>query len=605
MPDPYNAGGDFFVSTFRNAILLIGRFTPSQSNILYGIVCRPDINPGQETILGGFMKNHSVTATHARIRFLAATATLLAFPLCTHAAFTGSGSLALSSGTRTVSDSTITASSLNQSAVYVTGGILTLKNDKVSSTGYVSASTSTSLPGAGGGGPSASGTDSASFYGLAAGILAWSESGSAIIDVTNTHVTTTGTGANGVFAYSKGVISITGDSVICTGNYAHAIMCSGGGKLTAKNLYLSTAGTNSGAVATDRNGGTITLDSSTVITSGADSPGIYSTGTITVSNSSVSSATEAASIEGTNSIILRNTKLSGSAGKKSRGIFIYQSMSGDATGSHSTFNMTGGSYTWPSSSGPAFFVTNDTGVITLTGVTVSNSSPLLALASSVAYATKESWGTTGSNGGKMRFTADSSTALAGNLVIDSISDLFLTLKHGSSLTGNIDSANSGKLVTVTLDSTSTWTVTKTSYLDTITDPLINTNDYTVTNIVGNGHNVVYAKAANSKLGGKVYALAGSGCLVPSDSVSATCSNNPSAGIAAQATLAPNSSIHLSGWGRISLGSAYAGKVKTLALYDLQGKCLGIRTTTSDDISVQELFGASQNALHVLKILSAH
>jgi len=41
---------------------------------------------------------------------------------------------------------------------------------------------------------------------------------------------------------------------------------------------MSTAGANSGAIATDRGAGTINMSGGSVTTSGADSPGIYSTG---------------------------------------------------------------------------------------------------------------------------------------------------------------------------------------------------------------------------------------------------------------------------------------------------------------------------------------
>ena len=74
------------------------------------------------------------------------------------------------------------------------------------------------------------------------------------------------------------------------------------------------------------------------------------------------------------------------------GVMIYQSMSGDAQGTKGTYTMTGGSLAYTPSSGPLFYVTNSTGVITLKGVTVSSGSGILVKASA------GDWGNSGSNG---------------------------------------------------------------------------------------------------------------------------------------------------------------------------------------------------------------
>ena len=278
-------------------------------------------------------------------------------------------------------------------------------------------------------------------------------------------------------------------------------MASGGGTVTLTDVNISTAGASSGAIATDRGGGTITATGGTVATSGANSPAIYSTGAITVTNGTLSSSgSEAAVIEGGNSITLNDSSLTSTLTGK-WGVMIYQSMSGDASGTKGTFTMTGGSLT-SATGGPLFYVTNSTGVITIKGVAVTAGSGVLIKAAT------GNWGTSGSNGGTAVFTADGET-LTGDLVSDSSSSISATLQNGTTLTGTIDSA------ALTLDASSVRNVTGDSTLTSLSDAS-GISGTTVTNIHGNGHTVYYdsSLAANNSLGGQTYGLTGGGQLVP-------------------------------------------------------------------------------------------
>jgi hypothetical protein len=315
-------------------------------------------------------------------------------------------------------------------------------------------------------------------------------------------VTTTGNGANGIFAYGTSIATASNITIKDTGQYAHGAMASGGGTVILTNVNIATAGANSGAIATDRGGGTITATGGTVTTSGQVSPAIYSTGNITVSGGTLSaSGAEAAVIEGANSITLTDSHLSASKSGK-WGVLIYQSMSGDSAGTKGTFTMSGGSLAYAASSGPLFYVTNSTGVISLKGVTVTAGGGVLIKAAT------GNWGTSGSNGGTVVFTADGET-LTGDLVSDSASSIAATLQNSTTLTGTIDSA------ALMLDATSVWNVTGTSYLTSLSDAS-GISGTTITNIHGNGHTVYYdtSLAANSALGGKTYSLSGGGTLTP-------------------------------------------------------------------------------------------
>ena len=114
----------------------------------------------------------------------------------------------------------------------------------------------------------------------------------------------------------------------------------------------------------------------------------------------------------------------------------------------------------------------------------------------------------------MIFTADGET-LTGNIDLDSYSSMTASLKNSSSLTGHIDAANTAKAIALTLDATSTWTVTANSYLTSLSDAG-GISGTSITNITSNGHTVYYdaSATASSPLGGKTYTLNGGGSLTP-------------------------------------------------------------------------------------------
>ncbi len=214
----------------------------------------------------------------------------------------------------------------------------------------------------------------------------------------------------------------------------------------------------------------------------------------------ISNGTEASVIEGFNSINMKNTTLSGGVAKTG-GIMVYQSMSGDAATGTGNVTINGGTYT--ATAGPAFYITNTDSNIHLTGVNVTCASGTL-----IKAAGGSQWGTNGTNGGIVNFTADNET-LNGSLIADTISSIDATLTNGSTLAGAITNAS------LTLDSTSTWSVTGNSTLTALTDPS-GISGSTITNIIGNGYTVTYDQnlTQNSSLDGKTYTLTNGGTLTP-------------------------------------------------------------------------------------------
>lgn len=81
-------------------------------------------------------------------------------------------------------------------------------------------------------------------------------------------------------------------------------MTTGGGTMIASNLTVTTSGTSSAAIRTDRGGGNVSVNGGTYTTNGQGSPAIYSTAAIKVSNATLNSKTsEGVVIEG--KIVLR------------------------------------------------------------------------------------------------------------------------------------------------------------------------------------------------------------------------------------------------------------------------------------------------------------
>ncbi len=384
------------------------------------------------------------------------------------------GALTWRSGTATRSGR-YSAATRNESGVLVRGGSLTLDDAAISTRGDTSSQ------------------DDSSFFGLNAGVLAF-ESGH--VTVRGGSITTSGTGANGLYAYGSGRAAMTGATIVASGDGGHGAMAAGGGTVAITDVIIRTSGQSGAAVATDRGGGTVTVDGGTLTTSGYRSPGIYSTGDITVTGAHVlATGAEAAVVEGSNSVTVVDSSLTGTL---NRGVMLYNSMSGDAAAGTGSFTMTGGSLI--ARAGPAFFITNTTARIRLSDhARVSARSGVLVDASAVGT------GSGNDHPATVSFAADDET-LRGDLVADRTSALAVTLSGATTLTGVITHA------TLALDGSSVWTVSGDSSLTLVSGAAI--SGTRITNIVGDGHTVTYDAAADSALGGRTYTLTDGGRLSP-------------------------------------------------------------------------------------------
>ncbi len=358
-------------------------------------------------------------------------------------------------------DLTYQSETADESALIInTGDAVTISNPTVIKTG------------------DSNGGDNCNFYGLNAGVLAM---GGTTTNITGGIIETSASGANGVFSYGGNggrngaegdgtTVNISDTIITTTGDGSGGIMTTGGGTTNAANLTITTSGRSSAAIRTDRGGGLVTVDGGTYTTNGLGSPAIYSTADITVKNATlVSNLSEGVCIEGKNTITLENcnmtannTQCNGNATFHDT-IMIYQSMSGDADSGTSSFTMTGGSLT--SQSGHMFHVTNTHAVINLSGVQLINEGSDILLS-----VCDDGW-----NGASniAEVNADGQE-MEGAILVGDNSSLTLTLTNGSTFTGyfsgEIENAKGGTVsteigaVNVSLDETSTWTLTADSWI---------------------------------------------------------------------------------------------------------------------------------------------
>ena len=318
--------------------------------------------------------------------------------------------------------------------------------------------------------------DESDFYGTNAAVLATSGT----LNITDSEITTDGAHANAVFATGEGVIEISDSTITTTSNNSGAVMVTGGGTLTANNVTAKTSGNSSAPIRSDRGGGTMTINGGSYESNGVGSPVVYSTADVTVNNANmVSTASEGVVVEGKNSVTLNGVTMTADNnthnGKSEtyKAIFLYQSMSGDAD--EGTASFTAKDSEINILNGDTIFVTNTTAEIYLENNTITNESGDFLRIQTGA------WGNEGSNGGTVIATL-SNQRIEGDIIVDSISTLDLTLENGSKFFGAIDTDNQAQEVTLTMSADSVLVLQGDTYVDSLTN-----EDSTNSNIYLNGY----------------------------------------------------------------------------------------------------------------------
>lgn len=385
--------------------------------------------------------------------------------------FGGSGEVTNGTSANTITEDTevdsetYTSTGDDENALRVDGATVTLKDITIEKTAG-----------------SSSNTEDGDFYGLNAGLLVLN---GATATITGATVNTSVTNGNGVFSYGEGtVVNISDSTIRTTENNSGGIQTTGG-TMNATNLDVETQENSAAAIRSDRGGGTVNVDGGSYVTNGTGSPAIYCTADISVSDATLTAnASEGVVVEGKNSVALTDCEVTGNMSNTYNGdsdenihcIMIYQSMSGDADVGEATFSAEGGSIT--AKTGDMFYITNTDCEITLKDVafTLANDVFLRVEGNS----SSRGWGTEGANGGDVTLTADSQE-FTGNILVDEISSLALTMKNGTSCEGAINPDGDGGTVDVTLDDNSTWTLTGDSYITSF--------DGDTSNITANGYHL--------------------------------------------------------------------------------------------------------------------
>jgi len=319
--------------------------------------------------------------------------------------------------------------------------------------------------------------DNSNFYGTNSGIIA---KYGATLTIKNSEISTDADGANGIFSYggsattnnlsSDGtIINISDTKITTTGDNAGGIMTTGGGITNSTNLDITTSGTSSAAIRSDRGGGTVTFNHGTYKTTGKGSPTIYSTAEIAVKNAKlIATASEGIVIEGKNSVSLENVTLIDTNNELNgqsttyKNIFLYQSMSGDAEGGEATFTSKNSNIT--TNKGDTLYVTNTTASITLENNTIINND----VDGYFLRVQKDSWGTSGKNGGDVTLTLKKQE-VKGNTYIDNISTLNMMMTSNSYFEGSINSENIAKSIILKLNKSSKIKLTKDTYVTSLVD----------------------------------------------------------------------------------------------------------------------------------------
>jgi hypothetical protein len=395
---------------------------------------------------------------------------------------------------KALSKGSITPNTPDQSGVFAErGALLTMDGITITSTLDVSLA------------------DDAHETGLGAAVIVASQTNAT---VTGGAISTTGRGSDGIFAADQGSkLTLKGAVISTRAAEAYGIELAAGAALDADGASITTLSDHAPAIAINP-GSQAKLAGGILSTGGPSSPALAARGDVTADGTVIKTGySSGLEIDGEHTVTL--SRVSFDSGD--RGILLYQSampaaQAGPVTASSAatapydgpvataTLSMEGGKI---NTAREAFLISNIRGVITLHHVDIASQSGVIVKAAAAK------WGPLGRNGGYARIDAERQT-LNGDMVTDILSSIRLDLKDGSTFAGKT-TAN----VDVSLDASSTWTLTADTRVGQLIDPDGLSGD-TVKNIIGNDHVLSYSPRDNPNLGGKTYQLTGGGTLAPAE-----------------------------------------------------------------------------------------
>ncbi|MGA1981909.1 MAG: Ig-like domain-containing protein [Acidobacteriaceae bacterium] len=404
----------------------------------------------------------------------------------------GTATYTLTSGTATQSGASYSATANNQSAVCAanSGTSLTLNNPSISNSGYSGQYGDVS-------------NDDIS--GIGAAVLAYGPSTSsasgASVTITGGSITTASIGTDDLFASGLGSsISATGTTLSTTYfgvtngsgarlSYNHAAAAARGGSVTLNNVSASN---------TEYSGALFSVD--------GDGSAIIVNGGSFVSNAYSSTAR----IEGNGSLTLNNATVTGSP---EYGVEFTSSATDGSSPGAGSLTMTGGSFALSSASGLGSSILVSDGAeaaVSLTGTNLIPAAPVPGITPIFLAAGTGFGGTTGA---VVTLNANGVT-IPGVLQYGYASTLNVSLLNTTGWNGwfEVSSPQPGA-ANLTMDASSTWSVSAPCHVETFSDPG-GISGLNVVNVTGNGYTVTYNPAKNPTLGGLTYNLSGGGSLTP-------------------------------------------------------------------------------------------
>jgi hypothetical protein len=391
--------------------------------------------------------------------------------------------LEVNSGTQFIKDTTLNAEKMDQSVIVLRNdGNLEMKKSIIKKIGGDVSSENYSMN-----------------FGLNSAIVLMGANAS--LKLENCGIRTESVGSNGIFLATEGArAALNNLTIVTTMNGSSCLLIRSKGSITSRDIDASTMGAYSPAISVSV--GSLNVKGGVVKTYGTSSPGIFSSGNVFLEDVILdASSSVCAVIDGIHSIILKNSAMN--SGLK-RNVILYQSKERSTEPGSSSFTMSGGSL--DAKTGNLFYTTNTQYEVLLNHVNILKSGKKTAL----LKAASDKWGSKNNNGAEGIIHLNQQE-IQGDVECDKLSSCNLILSDHSTWTGAINEKKTAKLAIVSIDETSTWTLSGSSYVQELSDAKAD-----LTNIIGNGNSLYYdaKNPQNAWLGGKTIPLSGGGNVLP-------------------------------------------------------------------------------------------
>ncbi|MBQ6065948.1 MAG: hypothetical protein IJK89_03925 [Clostridia bacterium] len=313
-------------------------------------------------------------------------------------------------------DQNIASTDKDQNAVHIGGGNVIINNAIISRVNNASTTGEKSV-----------------HYGVGSVILATNGTGF----ISKSTINSEAKAATGAFAYGNAQLYLADTQITTAQQNAHGVETAETGQLYAWDMTVQTLGEGASPVYSGAGNGKMVLDGGSYLSTGIKAPSILCAADIATANATFTAdQSEAAVVKGGNTLTLCDTQLSGNMRTRANQSFqwtvlLYQPGTKDKQ-AVANFYMQNGTLT--SKSGGLFYTTNTTSNIYLENVTLKPYKNSDFLVRCTGNAEKEIWGAPMKNGSACNFTAVRQD-LEGNVVWDTISQISLYVKDGSTFTG--------------------------------------------------------------------------------------------------------------------------------------------------------------------------